>query len=308
VIRLGLCCLFAAQPIRFRSLTAKGMEKLERPAQLEKISQVCLANAEALLEAVHTVARLGIGAFRISSPLLPRYTHPEVGYSLELLPDGSKIRRRLAAVKRNAVDLGIRLSFHPDQFVVLSSPHRDVVRRSIQELDYQALLAEQVGADVINLHAGGAYGDKAAALKRLRGNVSRLPEAIRSRLTLENDDLSYTPADLLPVCRELGLPLVYDVHHHRCNPDGLEIEEATELALVTWLAAEREPHFHLSSPRDGWRGVDPRPHHDYIDPGDFPACWRELSCTVDVEAKAKELAVLRLRDGLLAAGVEVWRR
>jgi len=308
MIRLGLCCLFVDQPIRFRSLTATGLEKLPRPAQLEKISRVCLDNAEALVEAVHTVARLGIGAFRISSPLLPRYTHPEVGYSLDLLPEGGKIRRRLAAVKRNAAALDIRLSFHPDQFVVLSSPHRDVVRKSVRELDYQALLAEQVGADVINLHAGGAYGDKPAALKRLRRTIAQLSDPIRTRLTLENDDLTYTPADLLPVCRELGLPLVYDVHHHRCNPDELSVEEATEAAHITWLAVGREPCFHLSSPRDGWRAADPRPHQDYVDLRDFPACWRNLDCTVDVEAKAKELAVLRLRDQLLADGAEVWQR
>lgn len=306
MIRLGLCCLFVDQPIRFRSLTAKGMDSLDRPAQLDKISQICLENAGSLLESVHTVNRLGIGAFRISSPLLPRYTHPEVGYNLEQLPAEGQIKRRLAAVKHKASALDVRLSFHPDQFVVLSTPHREVLRKSIQELEYQALLADLVGADVINLHGGGAYGDKPAALKRLCHSVDKLPDPVRSRLTLENDDRTYTPADLLPVCRELGLPLVYDVHHHRCNPDGLSIEAATEAALATWLAAGREPHFHLSSPREGLRAIDPRPHHDYIDVKDFPSCWKELDCTVDVEAKAKELAVLRLRDQLQKEGVAVW--
>ena len=115
---------------------------------------------------------------------------------------------------------------------------------------------------------------------------------IRSLLTLENDDRVYTPADLLPVCRDTGLPLVYDVHHHRCLPDGMTVEKATTLALETW---RREPLFHLSSPLGGWGGGDARKHHDYIDPGDFPECWRNLNITVEVEAKAKELAVLRLK-------------
>ena len=108
---------------------------------------------------------------------------------------------------------------------------------------------------------------------------------------LENDDRIYTPADLLPLCARTGLPFVYDVHHHRCHPDGLTVEAVTEQALATWL---REPLFHLSSPRDGWQGANPRPHHDYIDPGDLPACWVGRQLTVEVEAKAKELALQRL--------------
>ena len=120
---------------------------------------------------------------------------------------------------------------------------------------------------------------------------------IRSLLTLENDDRVYTPADLLPVCRDTGLPLVYDVHHHRCLPDGMTVEKATTLALETW---RREPLFHLSSPLGGWGGGDARKHHDYIDPEDFPECWQNLNITVEVEAKAKakELAVLQLKETL----------
>jgi len=151
-----------------------------------------------------------------------------------------------------------------------------------------------VGAEVINLHAGGAYGDKRQALQRLAAALRDLPAAVRTRLTLENDDISYTPRDLLPFCQRLSLPLVYDVHHHRCNPDGLSIEEATTLAGETWQAIDQEAYCHLSSPRAGWQGGDPKPHADFLDPADFPACWQGRRMTVDVEAKAKELAVLNL--------------
>jgi UV DNA damage endonuclease len=88
------------------------------------------------------------------------------------------------------------------------------------------------------------------------------------------------------------VPLVYDVHHHRCLPDGLSVEEATEQALATW---NREPLLHISSPLEGWSGTKPQPHHDFIDLADFPACWRGLHVTIEVEAKAKELAVLQLK-------------
>jgi UV DNA damage endonuclease len=227
-------------------------------------------------------------------------THPEVGYALTDLPGGEAIASTLDAVRDCARNCDIRLSFHPDQFVVLSSPNRRVVDNSVAELAYQGWLAEQVGAESINIHAGGVYGDKAGALARLAAVIADLPPTVTSRLTLENDDISYTVRDLLPLCEQLGIPLVYDVHHHRCNPDGLTIEEATSLAGETWRRAGREQYCHISSPKNGWGGGDPKPHADYVDPADFPACWLSREMTVDVEAKAKELAVLRVMHEVVA--------
>lgn len=290
-MRFGLCCLFKAEPVTFRTTTAKALLALGRREAMAKASAVCLHNAENLLLAVRTVHQLGIGAFRIMSPLFPRMTHPEAGYGLDDLPQAEAIARNMAAARDFSREHGIRLSFHPDQFVVLSSPHAHVIASSVNELEYQAFLADMTGADVINIHAGGAYGDKGAALKRLAAVVRDLPENVASRLTLENDDVTYTVRDLLPTCADLGLPLVYDVHHHRCLPDGLTEAEATDLAAATW--GGREQYCHVSSPRHGWQG-NPRPHADYIDPADVPACWQARAMTVDVEAKAKELAVARL--------------
>ncbi len=301
-MRFGLCCLFKEEKIAFRITTAKVLSQLPRGEQLAKLSGICHSNIQSLLLAVQTVHRLGIGAFRIMSPLFPRMTHPDVGYALGNLPDGEAIGDLFKAVRSFARLHDIRLSFHPDQFVVLSSPHPAVVANSIRELAYQAWLAEMVGADVINLHAGGVYGDKSLALRRFSEVFADLPENIRSRLTLENDDVSYTPADLLPVCEELSIPLVYDVHHHRCKADGLSVEEATTLAAATWQHLGREQYCHLSSPRAGWGGSDPKPHADYIDPSDVPNCWRERIMTVDIEAKAKELAVIRLMSALKMDG------
>lgn len=290
-MRFGLCCLFVAENISFRTTTAKVLSGLERGKALAKVSGICLHNAENLLLAVQAVHRLGIGAFRISSPLFPRMTHPEVGYALDDLPQAEAIASRMEAAGTFAQEHGIRLSFHPDQFVVLSSPHDQVVENSVRELNYHALLADMVGADVINIHAGGVYGDKKAAMGRFAETFKRLAENVASRLSVENDDASYTVADLLPMCADLGLPLVYDVHHHRCNPDSLGECEATDLAAATWRG--REPWCHISSPREGWN-ASPKPHADYIDPADVPQCWHGRAMTVDVEAKAKELAVVRL--------------
>ena len=175
--------------------------------------------------------------------------------------------------------------------MVIASPRPDVRQKSLEELIYQAMVAEWVGADVINIHAGGSYGDKSKSLRRLSATIKGLPAAITSRLTLENDDRTFSPADLLPVCNDTGIPMTYDVHHHRCLPDPMTVEEATHDAVKTW---SREPLFHLSSPLDRHAQDMDRRHADYINLNDFPNAWLKLDITVDLEAKAKELAVEKL--------------
>jgi UV DNA damage endonuclease len=295
MLRLGLCCIFRDQPINFRTTTATALARLPRQDGLARIAERCRSNADALRAALQFCADHSIGCFRINSQILPLKTHPEQGYHMVELPDGDAIVRRFKKCGSFARKHGLRTCFHPDQFVVLNSQRADVVESSLRELEYQAEVAEWVGADVVNIHGGGAFGDKARALTDFARNLDRLSARARRRLTVENDDRVFTPADLLPVCRSAGIPLVYDVHHHRCNPDDLGIEEATEQARATW---QREPLFHISSPIAGWHGPNPQRHHDYINVEDFPRCWRDLDVTVEVEAKAKELAVLKLAEEL----------
>lgn len=260
-----------------------------------KLSRLCLDNADALRSALKFCAGAGIGCFRILSQVLPLKTHPEHGYDVADLPDGDEIVRRFKNCRSLAKKHGLRTCFHPDQFVVLNSRTPAVVESSLRELEYQAEVAEWVGADVVNVHGGGGFGDKSKALADLARNIDRLSPRARKRLTIENDDVVFTPADLLPLCRTTGVPMVYDVHHHRCNRDDMSVEQATDEAVATW---RREPMFHISSPIEGWRGPHPRRHSDVIDIDDFPACWRGLDVTVEVEAKAKEFAVLKLASEL----------
>ncbi|MDD5759401.1 MAG: UV DNA damage repair endonuclease UvsE [Desulfobulbaceae bacterium] len=298
MIRFGLCCLFTVQPIRFRQTTAKNLLTKSRSEQLAVLSQICLHNVVSVQQALSFLEQTGIGAFRITTPLLPLYTHPQVGYSLEDLPHAATIYQHCREIKALRRDKNIRLSLHPDQFNVLSSPRPEVVANTIRELEYQGELAELLDVEMINIHAGGVYGDKKMALSRLQNSFFQLSERVRCRLSLENDDISYTPSDLLPVCRRLNIPMVYDVHHHRCLPDQISVEEATASCVDLWLGLGREPCFHLSSPRNGWKMDSPRPHADYIDPEDFPECWHKVTATIEIEAKAKELAVMRLMSDL----------
>jgi UV DNA damage endonuclease len=293
--RLGLCCTFRDEPIKFANTTAAAMARPGRPEALARLSSLCLANAAALLASLRFCADHGIGCFRVNSQVLPLKTHPQAGYEMDELPEGDEVVRRFGECAAFARSHDLRTCFHPDQFVVLNSRRPEVVEASIRELEYQAEVAGWIGADVVNVHGGGAFGDKRKSLDDFARRLDRLSPEVRSRLTVENDDRIYTPSDLLPICRASGVPLVYDVHHHRCNDDGRSVEETTGEAVSTW---GREPMFHISSPIAGWDGPRPERHHDFIDVGDFPVCWHGLSLTVEVEAKAKEAAVLKLKGEL----------
>ena len=298
-LRLGLCCQFLDSPIQFRTATHRYVATLEPEVRRAYLADIAGHNAGALAAAVERCHQLGIGAFRMSSQILPLATHPDSGYTLDHLDPSGGISGAYEWAGALARAYDVRLSFHPDQFVVLNSEREAVVKSAVQELELQGEVAEIVGADVIVVHAGGAGGGVPAAVERLERGLGLLTPRARERLALENDDRCFTPLSLGRLCQRTGVPLVYDAHHHRCLPDGLSVAEASELAFGTW--GEREPYAHISSPRDGWESPNPRAHADYIDPADFPGFWLDRTITVDVEAKAKERAVLALKATVMSA-------
>lgn len=296
--RWGLCCQFLDSPIKFRQATHRYVSTLDHAAGRLYLSDIVLGNAGALSDAVARCKELGIGAFRISSQIMPLATHPESGYSVEDLDSPDDIAAAYRAAGALAQKNSIRLSFHPDQFVVLNSTAERVVASSVQEMNHQAMVADLIGAEALTLHVGGKTEGTKPAIERLERGIGKLGPSARSKLALENDDRLFSPADLLPFCERTGIPFIYDVHHHRCNPDGMSVTEATERSITAW--GNREPWMHLSSPRDGWDAKDSRPHADFVDPSDFPEEWVGRGMTIDVEAKEKERAVLAIRSSIQA--------
>ncbi len=295
-LRWGLCCQFLDSPITFRTATHGYAGGLDADTRRAYLAEIAAHNADALAAAIERCHELGIGAFRVNSQVLPLATHPITGYTLEQLDPSEAIAGAFESAGALARAYDVRLSLHPDQFVVLNSEREHVVRSAVQELEHQATIAEMIGADVIVLHGGGAAGGTEAAVARLERGLARLSTRVRDRLALENDDRSFAPRCLLPLCQRSGVPLLYDVHNHRCLADGLSVDEATELAFAIW--GDREPYAHLSSPRGGWQAPNTRAHADYIDPADFPDAWRGRTLTIDVEAKAKERAVRAVKEAL----------
>lgn len=300
--RLGLCCAFVDQPqFKFRTTTVAYLSRLAVQdaavafAYYEKIILDNLATLESVIAWCH---ENGVHAFRVNSDLWPRATHPLVLPWVDALFAREDIQQRCARIRQLAAVSDIRLSEHPDQFFVGNSLRADVVNNTIAELEWRGRLGDALGLDVICLHIGSGLPDRESALWRWESTLARLTPSVLSKLAFENDDRVFAPERILPASLAWNIPLIYDVHHHRALTDALSVEEATEFAIASW--GEREPYFHLSSPRAGWDNGDSRPHHDMIEPTDWPDAWTALweagkQFTVDIEAKAKERAVLQVR-------------
>ncbi|MBC8087460.1 MAG: UV DNA damage repair endonuclease UvsE [Phycisphaerae bacterium] len=300
--RLGLCCAFVAEPtLKFRTTTVAHLARLAQRSvgvAIEFYGQLIRENLDALERVLSWCSVSGVHAFRINSDLWPRATHPLVIPWVHQLFDQPDIATQCRRIRETAHRFDIRLSEHPDQFLVGNSLRSDVVDNTIAELEWRGKLGDALGVDVVCLHIGSGLPDRETALWRWESALARLSPSVLNKLAFENDDRVFAPEHILPACLAWGLPLVYDAHHHRVFPDSLSQAEATEFAVASW--GSREPYFHLSSPRAGWDSTDARPHHDMIEPDDWPGEWTAMweagaPFTVDVEAKAKEHAVLALR-------------
>jgi UV DNA damage endonuclease len=258
--------------------------------------------------------RVDVRVFRLSSGTVPYGTHPD-------LPDFDFRRQiescagELAELGAKAREYGLRLSTHPGQYTVLNAADADVARKAALDLEQDALLLDALGQGpegTVVLHVGGAYGDRVAALDRWAAGYERLSERARARVAVEHDERLFDAADVLELHRRTGVRVVFDWHHHRCNParELADPAEALAAAYATWPTGVR-PKVHVSSPRtelrELGRGKDVRlaaplldQHADFATPWDLGALVRAAPGPVDVvvEAKAKDLAVLWARDQL----------
>lgn len=277
---------------------------------------VSLENVTKILSYAHG---LGIRMYRLSTDIAPYYTdttRPQFGNQLE------ESKEQLAAVGALARRLDIRLSMHPGQYTVLNSPNEVTYASAVRELQYAADLLDLMGQPHDNkviVHIGGAYGEKDAAMRRWIERYPLLSANVRARLVIENDDTIYNVAEALYISRETGVPIVFDNLHHEVNPspgssgvDNLTELHALELCLKTWPTGQT-PKIHYSEQRTepvqvrvkgkGVRLQAPSrgAHADYVDPVRFAAFLERashLSFDVMFEAKAKELAAVRVLDYL----------
>jgi UV DNA damage endonuclease len=257
--------------------------------------------------------------YRMATALAPYASHPELP---QFRDQPARCAERLAQVGARARALGVRLTSHPGQYTVLNSQDAEVQRLAAVELEVQAELMDGMGLgpeSVVVLHVGGAAGGVDAGLERFERGFALLSDAARARLVVENDDRTFAMRDVLRLSERVGRPVVWDILHHHCHdPAGIPDREALELALATW-PAEVPPKIHFSSPRTAieerrrrvGRRVERtavlpplRAHADLIDPIAFEqflaGTAAGLRFDVMLEAKGKDLALLRLREQLAA--------
>ncbi|KAG0749729.1 hypothetical protein G6F57_004315 [Rhizopus arrhizus] len=289
--RLGYACLntvlrkekpsvFCSRTCRLSNALSKGIEYLQ---------ELSLQNIADLKKLIQWNEENNIKFMRMSSDIFPFATHEKAGYDIDFAKDA------LAEVGALARKYNHRLTTHPGQFNQLVSLTPKVIVNTIRELKHHAKMMDLMGLDkdsIMIIHMGGVYGDKEAAIARFEQEYVNLPENVKRRLVLENDELGYSVSDLLPVCQKLSVPLVLDWHHHYINP-GTVTDLVSLLPTINkiWMDKGIKPKQHYSESRRGAKTImELRAHSDRV---------KNLPPTTDdvdlmIEAKDKEQAVLEL--------------
>ncbi|KDQ27422.1 hypothetical protein PLEOSDRAFT_1009660, partial [Pleurotus ostreatus PC15] len=296
--RLGYACLntilrnkkpateavFCSRTCRLDTIKEKG---------IDFVKDLGVKNVEDLLTIIEWNEANNIRFMRISSDMFPFASHSVHGYSLNYCAP------LLARVGELASKYNHRLTTHPGQYTQLGSPKKEVIAAAVRELKYHCEMLDLMGIDkdgVMIVHVpsqgGGVYGDKEAALERIKDTVANvLPQDVRDRLVLENDEICYSASDLLPICESLLIPLVFDYHHDALNP-SLPRTEIISRANEIFRKRGIKPKQHLSEAREGAETLMEKRKHSArckLLPEDLPD-----DMDLMIEAKDKEQAVLQL--------------
>ena len=270
---LTICQLKNASPQKLRDMIANNLTSLETMLEYNSKNRIKL--------------------FRISSDLIPFGSHPvnQICWWEEFKPRLTEIGRKLRAE-------GIRVSMHPGQYTVLNSPVQEVVDRAVLDLVYHARVLDSLQTEEsskIILHIGGSYGDKKAAADRFIREYQLLPEEVRRRLILENDERNYTIAEVLYIAEAIGCPVVFDNLHHRINPSREFREEVEwiERCQATWREKDGPQKIHYSQQKEG---SNPGSHSDTIATAAFLEFFERLPVSIPdimLEVKDKNLSAVK---------------
>jgi UV DNA damage endonuclease len=233
----------------------------------------------------------GLLFFRITSDLVPFASHPVCKLDWQNLFQPAF--RRLGRTARRH---GMRISMHPDQFVLINTPRNDVLDRSVAELAYHADVLDLMELNLtarIQIHIGGVYGDKARSMRRFVDRCGQLDSKVRRRLAVENDDRLFTLADCLWISKNTHLPVIFDTLHHAARSSGETTAQGLDLAAATWSPQKGPPMVDYSDQAAGRR---PGAHAETLDPEAFRSFLRStLRTDLDImlEIKDKERSALK---------------
>ena len=262
---------------------------------LPYVSELVIENLKDTLKVLDYNLSVGIYIYRLSSDSFPWMSE----YEFSDLPNFKLIQILMTQIGDKAKENGIRLSYHPGPFNVISSQNDSVVEKTIKELNKHAELMDLMGLCQshyypINIHINITKPTCEEAAQRFVERFPMLSESCRKRLTVENDDSpnQYSVKMLYDtVHTKIGIPIVFDQHHFNYGPQDQTMEEALKLACSTW--GDVRPMTHMSSPKTLEDNSGKQTAHaDYI--------YEEiktfgLEFDTEIEAKAKDLAVIKYR-------------
>lgn len=277
-----------------KALTFSRYSALPKSERLEKLKAITALNLQHTARILHYNIAHEIKLYRLSSSLVPLATHPEVMWDF------------ITPLKKEWEELGqlikkfqLRASFHPNQFTLFTSPKEEVTWNAVKDMEYHYNMLKAMNildTGLINIHIGGAYGNKEQALSKFHDNLRKLPGEIKNRMTLENDDKTYNIEETLIVCEKEQVPMVLDYHHFMANRNHLELPYYLQRIFNTWNHFHSIPKVHISSPKSdqAYRSHADFVSIDFIMP--FLQMAKELNQDFDImiEAKQKNLAMLKL--------------
>lgn len=283
------------------TITVTAFNKLESDeAKLYRLKKVTESNLKNTYRILLYNKAYNINVYRFTSKLIPLATHPAIG-KWDYAGDFSAELRRIGDfVKEN----DFRISAHPDHYTLINSLSEKVIEESVKDLDYHVKIYEAMGLEdyryKLVLHVGGLYKDKKGSVERFKENFIKLPDRIRKRIILENDDKSYSALDVLGICQELKTPMVVDIHHHNCVNNGEKLEDLLPHIFNTWNGEYFNPKIHFSSPKSE---KEFRSHAEDIDINEFMGFINIAKKTgrdfdIMLEAKNKDSALFKLSEQL----------
>ncbi|MCC5646082.1 UV DNA damage repair endonuclease UvsE [Nostoc sp. CHAB 5824] len=286
---LGLVCITSDKQVRFRTMTRTRYLKLSLSDRQSALSELYQHNLQRLHAALSFCEQNKIHLYRMSSALFPLSDlEDEIGANIL-----EGMSADLATIGERANALSIRMVLHPDQYVVLSSDSPEVVQASINNLAGHARIFDLLGLprspwSLMNIHGG-----KSQRPEQLVKVISELPENIKSRLTLENDEYAYSAEEILAVCQQAGVPMVFDAHHHICH-ENLDSYDHPSVGSMFYAARETwtNPDWQLVHISNGEQAFNDRKHSNLIT--DMPKVYHQAPW-IEVEAKQKEEAIAHLR-------------
>lgn len=286
--QLGLVCITTSKEVRYKTVTRKRLLQFSEEEQEKTLENLYNENLQRLNLAIDFCLKNGIKLYRITSNLFP-FADTELGEKVL-----NQFNEKLGEIGKRVQVAGIRLVVHPDQFVVLSSDNPDVVATSIKLLKMHAMILDKLGQPQSPWAVMEVHGGKSDRSEQLVKVIRTLPEEIRSRLALENDEYAYSAQEILDICRQAGIPMVFDAHHHIIHEkldsyDHPSVAQMQAAARTTWPMPEWQL-VHISNGREAFRD---RHHSDLITV--MPSSYRSVPW-IEVEAKLKEQAIAKLRN------------